>query len=700
MIKWILAITLIASSAIADTNFLEGPTTVEFVDSGTPRSANLAVKPDLVMINSNDVPRLVEFSQGNVRFDSGAKPLSASWVQASNLVSGLQLTLNDSIRMPGSYEAILAPFPVSRPAERLSLQIIIPPAKLDVPSKLVVSRTVGLPGRATIVAPDLDVRETNPWTMVKNLEVTSIASFAGLAPISAHIQANPSCIRIEAGKSTTIGYNLDGDFPLGVVSGKLQFSATELADPITLDYEVQSRLSSLYIPIIIVSGFLLGYLVRVCLANVIAVGTAVEQGNDLLKQVNDSTRIHPDSLFLSQFEDAQKNLEQALNKRRKDAKEILRLVPLLEAAWRQALTDFAKREANVVSAYGELQNLTVPAQNIPGCVAPLFDELRLASVDAKKEIEQKNVSDAQSLIDAAKNTFAEKIQASAIGWQQDISLLCDGIVNSKMGLAAAVVSQFQEEVKSIGSLNQLKPSPVKTSLDDIRALLQTFQTEYLEIRALMAGLSQRLEGEWTQIQGEIRGRREKFNPAFDQLQKQYAEFRTDLENAVNDPKPFVDSLNNRLLQMQDSWRVGLLEQAPKDKQMGIESFLNARDFLGLAREVKLSLGDKVLGRESVQVVQRPAWPGVQKGSPAAISPFGRTIIVFAPLPPLRQGMTVQTARAWQGSIVAGLFVFVYWMLHADSFGQSWSEPAALLVLSFMTDLTTDGLLSALQKLKG
>jgi hypothetical protein len=705
MIKWIFAITFAASMAMAETNYLEGSTSVKFVDTGAVRSANLAVKPNLVHVTSNDFPQLVEFSLGDARFDAKSKPLFASWIASSQEVSGLSLTLDDSVRMPGTYQAILAPFPDSRPSERLSLQITIPPAKLDVTQKLVVARTVGFPGYATSVAPPLEVRESGRWTTVKYLKVSRIASFAGLSPISAGIDALQSSNRVAAGQSTDIGYSLKGDFPLGVVSGKLQLSAIELAEPVTLDYEVRSRLSSLYIPITIGVGFLLGFFVRVYLANVIAVGAATKQAGDLLKQVNDSIKTHPGPIFIGKFQKAQQDLEGELAKRRPDAKEILRLVPLLETAWRDALTDFAKRQAEAMVAHGELSDIIASHLMLPTVVESVLEAVRIALSDARQQLDDKNIDDAQTTIENARKTFGGDIRQVGIEWQEGIRSLCDSLADAKTGLPAVVVSQFQEKVKGTGSINQIGPSAGTATMEDLRKLLVTFQTEYLEIHALLGELCRRLDNEWVQIQTEIQGVRKQFNDNFQQLQESYAKFRQSVKDAANNPMPLSNSLAEQLAKLEVLWRTGLLEQAPPAKQSQLEELFKAHDFLGLARAVKLSQADVVradvlLSANVVKDLQRQTWMTEQRASPTTVPQLNGTVVVSVPLPPLRPAITVQDAKVWQGFIVGGLFICVYWMLHAESFGESWSEPAGLLVLSFMTDLTTDGLLSALQKLKG
>src|SRR5580704_15776424 len=116
MKQWIIAAMFAASAAMADTSFLEGPTSVEFADSGRERLAHLAVKPDLVKVNSNDTPRVIEFASGDLRFNTSDNPLSASWDLSTTGAPALVLKLGDSLRRPGTYQAILAPLSSSQPA--------------------------------------------------------------------------------------------------------------------------------------------------------------------------------------------------------------------------------------------------------------------------------------------------------------------------------------------------------------------------------------------------------------------------------------------------------------------------------------------------------------------------------------------------------------------------------------------------------
>jgi hypothetical protein len=89
-------------------------------------------------------------------------------------------------------------------------------------------------------------------------------------------------------------------------------SAKEIAEPKELEYEVRSRLSSLFIPLIIALGFLLGYFVRVYLTNVIAVSAARDQASTLLARVTASLAERRDHIFRDTLKEERAALDSAL----------------------------------------------------------------------------------------------------------------------------------------------------------------------------------------------------------------------------------------------------------------------------------------------------------------------------------------------------------------------------------------------------
>jgi hypothetical protein len=148
MLRWIVALSLIA---VADPVIvLEGPASVEFSDAAGARTARLAVKPVTAKVTEADAPQVVEFTMGDLRLDQPSSPLTASWqVLKDNSPAALVLTLSEKVRRPGVYRAVIAPLPGSQPAERLTLQITIRAAKLKLPDKLIIARTIRSPFAAS-----------------------------------------------------------------------------------------------------------------------------------------------------------------------------------------------------------------------------------------------------------------------------------------------------------------------------------------------------------------------------------------------------------------------------------------------------------------------------------------------------------------------------------------------------------------------
>src|ERR1043166_3394704 len=256
--------TLAAPETGAPPIALEGNPTIVFADNQGVRKAVAAVKLTTARPNSDEEPSVIEFSLGDLRYSASPAPLKVKWRRAqdpANAPEAIELELDNALRRPGLYTAQIAPLPLSNPAARLQLQINIKEAKLALPQKLVIAQTNFIFGTHSI-KPKLEVRETDRATRVPMLVASRTSAFAGTVPIAAGVTPQANSVNVLPGQSAEINYAVDEEVPLGTVTGALRFSAAELTEPVSLDYEVHTKLTSYLIPVIIAAGFFFGWLVR------------------------------------------------------------------------------------------------------------------------------------------------------------------------------------------------------------------------------------------------------------------------------------------------------------------------------------------------------------------------------------------------------------------------------------------------------
>ena len=684
-----LAVPAVAVAAPAVT--LEGPATVEFVDVGPTRRARLAVKPSAPKPAKGDEPRVLELALGNLRDSDLAGALSVAWEAAPDRTPlALRLELKDTVRRPGTYRAVLAPLPKSLPGERLELQIVLAAAKLGLPEKLVVGRTVQWPRETAEVKQALVAREESRATRISALEVSRVASSAAGLPVSVGITPGTAPVAIATDRQAEIPYAVDTGFPLGTVTGKLRFSALELTNPVLLDYEVRTRLSSAYIPVIIGVGFLLGWLVRKRLAQLIQLGEARDAAARLLSPVAAMLAERPDATFQQAVRPRWEELVTARNG--SDPQAIATAMTQLDQVWRAAVTAFGQRQAAALAALDELRALAAPPLPLPLATGGSLRAARDAAQRARAALDRNDVATAQQELGAV-GVLAAAVQTAALDWQDTTGRLLSRLRAASLGLPGVVVTQFDDRNRSAPALDVIKAETPVATTNERRALFLAFHGEYRDARNRLAELAARLEAEWALIDQALRPVRGQLTEAYPVLAAAVVAFRTELEGAADNPAALEAVLTARLQDLDTHWRQGLLEQAPAAARPNLLPLYQKREFLQLAQAVVPVIPGALLGGQPQPAILSGPWVPLAAAAPVAAADIvGSAAPGALAVPAPQEALTVHQARGLQSAVLAGLYIAVYWTLNADTFGAQLSEVGTLLVTSFGFDLGVEGLL--------
>jgi hypothetical protein len=678
-----------AGAQAAPVVVLEGPATVELVDTGTPRRARLAIKPGAPKPAPDDRPRVLELSFGNLRDPGLEGALAASWELAPDGTPlALQLELKDAVRRPGTYRAVLAPLPKSRPDERVEFQINLVPAKLGLPEKLIVSRTLWWPLAPDELKPPLIIREDSRTTRLSALQISRLTASVGAVTTSTGLTPAAEPLAVAPGRQVDVPYSLDRGLPLGTITGKLRLSAPELADAATLDYEIRTRLSGAYIPVVIAIGFLLGWLVRKYLAGLIRLGEVRGSAARLLSPVATSLAERPDATFQAAVKPAWQSLAEARAGHNPDA--IVAATTELDQKWRAALTDFTQRQVAAVALLDELRALAAPPLPLPASAAGLLPPARDAAQRARAALDRNDVVTASAELQALA-TLAQDLHRTALDWQDAMMRLVRDLRGAPLGLPAIVVKQFDERSASAPlPLDGIKATTLLSSATERRALFIQFDTQFREARNRLRELASRLESEWAQINQAVQPVRPRL-PAFDALATLIAAFGQDVEAAADNPAGLTKGLSDRLRELHGHWNEALVKPAPQAAQTNLKTLADQREYLKLAQELVKSFGNVPLGG-AAQTLASVVW-SVIAGSPLVAAETAPSATPGArALPAPAETPSADSPRFVQSIILGGLYIAVYWLLNADTFGTQLSDLATLLVTSFGLDLGVEALL--------
>jgi hypothetical protein len=697
----IASIVLCRGSALATSETaaplvaLEGSSTIVFADHGGTRKAMAAVKPTTARPRPDEEPSVIEFSLGELRNPAPAEALKIKWRRAkdpANAPEAIELELDNTVRRPGLYTVQIAPLPLSNPAERLRIQIDIKPAKLVLPQKLVVARTINLPFQTSALQPKLEVGESDRTTRVSMLTVSRASAFAGTLPIAAGVTPDPKPVAIPGGQSAEVKYSVDEGVPLGTVTGTLRFSAAELVEPVVLDYEVRTKLTSWFIPVIIAFGFLLGWLVRKHLVDVAQLGEAREKAKTLLVKVNKSLAERPDADFHASVNSFRDALDNAQNGKKTAA--IVDATKELDDKWRAALVEFDRRKIAATEKLAELKSLAGPPLPLPHPTDKRLDIARNAVTGVVDAVARNNVAKAELTL-KNEESLAEDIWKIALAWQEQIVSIVRNLQTLQVGLPLSIQTQFAEQAKAV-AFDRITVQYVIDKPELRRALLIEFHAEARDARVLLSELSTRLAFEWNLITKAVEPIRSKLQPEYDLLAEAILSFQRDLEHAADDPEPFKGTLQKRLEKLDTLWRATLISKAPPttaaDKLTALKALNDTRQYLQLARDLVSAFGGVLLSASAVARESGPVpWPttSMEWLLPPA---FDRPQTLRPESPDPVETLTPEKARFLQSAILAVIYIAVYWMLNADGFGSSMTDVAMLFITSFALDLSVEGIL--------
>jgi hypothetical protein len=219
----------------------------------------------------------------------------------------------------GTYNVLLVirkPQSSATPMEeqRLQLQLSHPAAQLQAPSTLIIERTHYIPylWLSTPKPTSLSLREITRDSRVGSTagDLTiqqSDPAKTGDSPISGRLRfTKPTAV--PAGRVAEHDFVLDGDFPLGRAAGTLLVTAPQLQSPVTVNFEVRTRLYPIWIVLVALAGILLGWWTRVFLSNRIARERAREQAFELLQRLDREIARRPDQDFQQKARDIRAKL--------------------------------------------------------------------------------------------------------------------------------------------------------------------------------------------------------------------------------------------------------------------------------------------------------------------------------------------------------------------------------------------------------
>src|SRR6185369_3404282 len=311
------------------------PQRAMFPVSVLPKAGSLA-------LTDKDAPLVIGVSTSTTRIQQLEDRFHASWQPVTGEPQWIVLTINPPLRDPGTYDVVLNLFPTRRPqAPRKTVKLIVAPAVLQVPEKLLVHRTLRWPLKETIESTPLLVYETGRAAAIERLRFMTMPFANGNEPVEGSVEGTVAKAAsktpspdVPAGESARVTIMPKGDFPLGLSSGAVLIAASELAAPIKIPIDVRSEITPVYLAVSIVAGLILSWWVKVVLQKRLQVNQARAAAATLLTLVDADRSSYRDSIFLEAIEQSRTALLAATAA--DDAAAIEKARADLDTKWRDA----------------------------------------------------------------------------------------------------------------------------------------------------------------------------------------------------------------------------------------------------------------------------------------------------------------------------------------------------------------------------
>ena len=671
-----------------------------------PRDIRFAVLPG-VKPADGESPEILEAAIGGQRDAAIAPSFSAKWDPAGGEARALIVNVNKDLVRQGTYEVLINPLPKSNPAaDPVKVQILVPTAKLQVPDKISVGRTVYyLIGNDEIDATPITVRETGGLSAIKALDIDAQPSTQGAIRVSGRLsgpnEGPIARVQVKAGDRKDIPIHLAGRFPLGTVTSQVRLSAPELAEALTIPVEVTSRLPLLYAAIAIVLGFMLSYFVKVYLHDRLALGQARIAAAEIISKVTTDMSRRQDSEFAKKLADPLSNLKKEVTN--DDITGMEKARTALDTEWAGALKDLETRLQSASKSLDDCRRVVAKPWELAEPMATTIRDARDALKTVETAIHSSNAIGAEKALGESRDKLADTIPRRGAEWQGAIRRFIGAIEKQQRGISAAVSSALSERfTKWTAEATTIDASIPNRTFENLEKTLNALDREYAFCRDLLRQAAENIQIESDQVIAELQGH------IGDQDLRDLKDATTalvmTLQTAVDNVDQAGHVLTDQSLRLDACLRKAI---SPEKADAKVEEALNARKFQEAARQAVIASPerDAILGRVEADGATEqlsflpPAMRSVSADRMGSPMVFGGLSIERDPYTALlvQSKGSVRSAKAAQTLIVAVLFCV--WAISAwsESFLGTWPSVVTLFFTAFGSDMAVDAML---ERMKG
>jgi hypothetical protein len=599
----------------------------------------------------------------------------------------------------------------------LELQIIVPAARLRPPGTLVVQEVSYLLWSNLLQSP-LELQEVSGRSRLSDVRFSHLPASAGNPVIDGRLEFTSPNSPVAARGMAEVTYNLAGHFPLGATKGAVELAAPQLAEALTINYEVRKRLTKGIIFIVILLGLMIGFLLRTELKHRIELNQARLKAFDLRERIEKEKQRHPDEDFHAGLKESLARLTDAADGQ--EAGAITTAINEASAALTEALNQLKQRRAGAETKLNELGQLSATATRLPPTVREPIELIAAALEEARLEFRRDNIKAALEKMEIIRARLAGELQQPATAWRANLEGCLDELSKAGALLPATILPKLSGAVDALKpSLNQVTGVNPNATAEQISQALAAVQTAQMNAQALMIRLGIWLQAAATSVISVLEQAQIPDRVAIEHLSDTIAGFNEKAALRVDQPEKALKELSNDLVGLHEAWSDALLKQIPdaaeKDKE-AVRELIKNRNYEDAAHKVVQIIKEKEIN-EGKLLGDLPAvaanitsmTPGlvplfagdVPAAAPAVVTRIERVEETGEPLEALRARTRRELFQdtLWQTVLVGALIALAGYFLFEGKFVGTVQDLAGIFFWAFGLDITVDALLQVAKGIK-
>jgi hypothetical protein len=589
----------------------------------------------------------------------------------------------------GTYEMLLdmqtTPAPAAPGLIKLTLKLA--PAQLDLPATLPIRQERPLWwGEPDTTGSLLLTEKTGGKTRLTDIRIHQLGVTGGVdETTSAELKFDSPPAEIGSGGwAKALVSQSSAAFPLGKTTGKLMVVSPQLAQPLTVNFEVVSRISRWIIVAFIVGGLIFSYFVRVWSVKRIELNETRVKAAAAADTLKREMIARPDEVFVRKVTPAHEKLERITS--RTTAKEIQALVDAAKVALDGAVQDFDRRRTEAQDLFDSLKRATEHDRQLPPQFTAPLAESRQAVEDAGRSIEGNNILAAKNALDAVAAGLGAKFSQLVSDWRMQTKSFLSALDGLAPLLPASVASGLTQDVGTVNAmLDAITVTGDSATLRDVDAMLDGLRAARLRVRELVARAQLLLKSSRVSI---TKAQSPVLSPPQPEkiagLIESFDKFQTSLAIWAEQPEVGAEELPSALSDMKAVWRQALLAQIKDDQaaHKRVDDLFESGKFIDATEAAVLAFprGDTILGDDGVGDTSRGFGIEALFGSLAVAGAQGAPgTTIFRTVRERRAAPQLETLRVLSsrelyflrlGRFVVAAIIITYggWLMFADKVG--------------------------------